>query len=55
MNRRLAHTLVSYCPNLKWQRLAIFVVVALAETAMSGRVKQAARDPRASGKTMFAS
>jgi fructose-bisphosphate aldolase class II len=29
--------------------------LALAETAMSERVKQAARDPRASGKTMFAS
>jgi fructose-bisphosphate aldolase, class II len=29
--------------------------LALAETAMSGRVKRAARDPRASGKTTFAS
>ncbi len=29
--------------------------LALAETAMSGRVKQAASDLRASGKTMFAS
>jgi hypothetical protein len=77
MNRGLAHTLVSYCPNLKWQRLAILVVVAvllqefpafcstddfvarsylaLAETAMAERVKQAASDLRASGKTMFAS
>ena len=29
MNRRLAHTLVSYCPNLKWQRLAALIVAAV--------------------------
>ncbi len=77
MNRRLAHTLVSYCPNLQWQRLAVLAVVAvllqefrafystddfvarsylaLANTSMSGRVKQAASNLRATGKTMFPS
>ena len=89
--------MIAFCPNLKWQRLAILVVVAvllqefpafcstedfvdlvfnggsgsgelgnkklydprsylaLAETSMSERVKQAASDLRASGKTTFAS